>query len=280
MIEHRNWRYLKASIQGTSHCLTNTPCQDWAIAQVLHNAKTSEEILVLAASDGAGSAARAEEGARLACLEFADIVSKYLKDVGDIAGFTQTDGENWIGKIADALAIHADECELTLRDFACTLLAAVVSREHAICLQIGDGAIVVGNKDGYSPAFWPQSGEYANSTYFITDKSAIDQLQFITLPNPVDEIALLTDGLQMLALHYATRTAHAPFFLPMFARLRVEPSGESKDLNEALIKYLNSTAINERTDDDKMLILATRLSESVMYSPSKAGESETDVSSI
>ena len=68
---------------------------------------------------------------------------------------------------------------------------------------------------------------------------------------------MLTDGLQPLALNYAAKAAHAPFFVPMFRPLRVAPSGAT--VLAALRNFLDSPRVNERTDDDKTLILATRV---------------------
>ena len=86
--------------------------------------------------------------------------------------------------------------------------------------QIGDGAIVYQAEDGrYVPALWPQSGEYANCTWFLTDPDASSRVQ-AARARSVHEVALLTDGLQGLALQFVTRAAHGPFFEPMFARLR------------------------------------------------------------
>jgi hypothetical protein len=72
-------------------------------------------------------------------------------------------------------------------------------------------------------------------------------------------VALLTDGLQGLALRFSTREAHGPFFEPMFARLRREREGEPKGLGKELRAFLGSAPVNQRTDDDKTLVLATRL---------------------
>ena len=72
-------------------------------------------------------------------------------------------------------------------------------------------------------------------------------------------MALLTDGLQGLALRFDTREAHGPFFEPMFARLRAEGEGEPESLREELRAFLGSAPVNQRTDDDKTLVLATRL---------------------
>ena len=75
----------------------------------------------------------------------------------------------------------------------------------------------------------------------------------------MDELALLTDGLQMLALRFADKSVHGPFFLPMFQALRAAESASA--LQTPLRDFLNSPAVNRRTDDDKTLILATRHSQ-------------------
>jgi len=73
----------------------------------------------------------------------------------------------------------------------------------------------------------------------------------------IQEVALLTDGLQMLALNFAARKPHAPFFEPLFTALRGAVSPD--DLVVPLRAFLDSDAVNSRTDDDKTLVLATRV---------------------
>ena len=70
------------------------------------------------------------------------------------------------------------------------------------------------------------------------------------------ECALLTDGLQLLALNFAKRSAHTAFFAPFFTTLRAAP--EPTDLVVDLRAFLDSSSVNSRTDDDKTLLLATR----------------------
>ncbi len=130
---------------------------------------------------------------------------------------------------------------------------------RAAFFQIGDGAIVYRGRDGaYVPALWPQSGEYANCTCFVTDEDAAERVQTVAAED-VHEVALLTDGLQRLALRLSTREAHGPFFEPMFARLRGETRAGTEGLLEELRAFLGSAPVNQRTDDDKTLVLATRL---------------------
>ena len=104
------------------------------------------------------------------------------------------------------------------------------------------------------PVFWPQVGEYANTTWFVTSADFEQMLQ--VRGEAVDEVALFTDGLQMMALHFATRSVHRPFFEPLFAALR--GAAQPEDLVVPLRAFLDSPAVNERTDDDKTLVLAVR----------------------
>lgn len=59
--------------------------------------------------------------------------------------------------------------EVGLRDLACTILLAIVGADAAVFAQLGDGAIITGEGDHYTPVFWPPAGEYANVTDFLTD---------------------------------------------------------------------------------------------------------------
>ena len=84
-------------------------------------------------------------------------------------------------------------------------------------------------------------------------------MEFQKTDEPVAELALFTDGLENLVLHKANRTVHAPFFDTMFPTIREShATGEDLELSRALARYLATPKINERTNDDKTLILATR----------------------
>ena len=59
------WRYALASVVGTSHLASGTPCQDASTCQVLEDG-SGRSVLVAFVADGAGSALYADEGATLA----------------------------------------------------------------------------------------------------------------------------------------------------------------------------------------------------------------------
>ena len=126
-------------------------------------------------------------------------------------------------------------------------------------MQIGDGLIVVNDGNGgWCWVFWPQHGEYVNTTYFLTDDDAADHLQVDALPGKIVDFALTSDGLEPLMLHYASSTLHDPFFTAMFRPLVAARSQDELDqLPVALERFLASEPVMSRTSDDVSLILAT-----------------------
>jgi len=269
------WKYDFASVAGTFHLKSQSPCQDASRVEVFRDAGGGE-VLVAAASDGAGSAALSQLGAKLACDLFVDGVKSHIEGGNTRAVLADNFIVDWIGNFRRLAIGSSGAGSARIQDFACTLLAAVVWRDLALYFQLGDGAIVESRReepareepareypareypDGYAVVCWPQQGEYANMTNFLTDADAADKVFRELKPGVVDEVAIFTDGLQRLALDYRTQSAHAPFFAPMFAWLRPRGGGYSRELSDSLTVYLNSEKINSRTDDDKTLILATR----------------------
>jgi hypothetical protein len=254
------WKYCFASVAGTFHLKSSAPCQDSSRVEVVVDGGGAD-VLIAAASDGAGSAALAQLGSRLACDLFVDEVKTYIEGGNTRSLYSDNFIADWIGKF-HRMAVGWSRAESArIQDFACTLLAAVVWHDRAVYFQIGDGAIVVSRRDEpdrYTVVCWPQQGEYANMTNFLTDADAVEKVFREERSGAIDEIAIFTDGIQRLALDYRARSAHAPFFAPLFAWLRPRPSGHSRELSDSLAVYLNSEKINSRTDDDKTLILATR----------------------
>jgi hypothetical protein len=253
------WKYGFASVTGTSHLRSSSPCQDASKVEVFIDSN-GEEILLAVVSDGAGSAAQAQLGAQLACDLFVEEVKAHFADKKNSEQLAEGFIQSWIGKFQTLVASYSGELQCS-QDFACTLLAAVIGSECAVYFQIGDGAIVESRReepDRYALICWPQQGEYANTTNFLTDDDAAEKV-FCELKHcAIDEIAIFSDGIQSLVLDYRAQSAHSPFFAPLFAWLRPRPGGYSRELSDSLVAYLNSEKINSRTDDDKTLILATR----------------------
>jgi len=250
------WKLVKASVAGTSHSRDDRPCQDYGLAVVL---ESGGGLLIAAVSDGAGSAEHSEIGAKLACETLIDrCADAFGGDTPPAEAVSRELVLSWCKDARDAIRDRADRLGTTPRELACTILVAVVADTWAAFAQIGDGAIVRTEPDGECRlVFWPQSGEYANTTTFLTDDEFAEKLQFARFDGATDAVAMLSDGLQMLALDYARRDVHAPFFRPMLTRLR--ESDMPSDLEGQLRDFLGSDRVNERTDDDKTLLLAVRI---------------------
>ncbi len=255
------WRFAAASVAGTSHEATGTPCQDATACTVVGDL-FGQEVFLAVAADGAGSASHSELGSHAACDAVLDAVREHFRSGGDAAGFGRTAASAALRAARHRIDRIAAEAGLPTREFACTLVAAIVGTIAAAFFQVGDGVIVVSARDdadSFSWVFWPSRGEYANTTSFVTDPDAEDRMMFDTAQGAIDEVAVLTDGLQALVLDYRKQTAHAPYFRQMMAPLSArDDAGEIPDLSAALAEYLGSPRVNERTDDDKTLVLAVR----------------------
>ncbi|MFN7928918.1 MAG: PP2C family serine/threonine-protein phosphatase [Blastocatellia bacterium] len=246
------WRFAGARTTGLSHLKTGLPCQDYFACLALpHNT------LVAAVADGAGSATMAEQGAKIAVTT----VIKHLKQS------LEEGSSDFKGVIRSAAAAarravveEANSQGKDPRSYASTLLAVALTPNGGGALQIGDGVIVVSDDaEGWSWMFWPQRGEYANTTHFLTDENALEQIEVEVFGGTITDVALMSDGLEPLALHYASQTVHDPFFTGLFQPLlKAEGNAEINQLSSALEQFLASDRVKLRTDDDVSLILATR----------------------
>ena len=254
------WRYVAASIVGTSHEKVGGACQDANDFQV-YLLPSGENVLVAAVADGAGSAACGGEGAARACSVFVGLVNDHLSSGNTVEQISLETAKFWTTVIQSALGKEAESVSRDRRDFACTLLGLVAGNSCTACLQIGDGVMVVADSEehAYGHVFWPDRGEYANTTHFVTQDEALEHLQFDSVRREIVEVALLTDGLQSIALNYQQQTAHEPFFRGLFAPLRGLGEGRSHELSRSLAEFLSSPRVNEKTDDDKTLVLACRI---------------------
>ncbi|MDB5342135.1 MAG: hypothetical protein JWP89_512 [Schlesneria sp.] len=249
------WNVLAKSVQGSSHKRLQTVCQDACQTEIHHVGGLP--VLVLAASDGAGSAEHSDIGSQTACRAVQELIAEKLRDQTDFLPIARDEAVSWYEHVRAEILREAEVRSVPIRQLACTLLVAVIGESGAAFCQIGDGAIVVRDQGELRPVFWPQSGEYANTTNFVTSSRIEQDLMFEWRAAPIDDVSMFTDGLQTVALNYATRQAHQPFFTPLLDTLRqhVAPA----ELLGPLQSFLESKNLTDRTDDDLTLILATRI---------------------
>jgi Protein phosphatase 2C len=254
-----SWRVAAASSIGTSHIATGTVCQDSFGVEILET--ESGDVLLAVISDGAGSAVHSEHGSLKAVQTAKQLIANYLNNE-TVESIGREHAASWIVAIQGAIKDLAELRGFPEREFACTLLIAIIGPEAAAFLQVGDGAMVIESTEAgdWSHVFWPQHGEFANTTNFVTSGNATDIFDFTVIYKSIGGIASFSDGIENLVLHQASRSAHLPFFNSMIIPVRrLKDPGLDEGLSFSLGKYLSSATICERTDDDKSLILASRM---------------------
>jgi hypothetical protein len=252
------WEWVSASATGTSHLRINRGCDDSA-ACIFVPGRT-ESALVAVCSDGAGSAQRSSIGSRIIVRAFCRNVRNYLQSGGTLAGVSREIASDWLDDMRGRIEVTSRSAGLTPRDFAATLVGCIVGAGKAKVLHVGDGAAVyrATNSEIWAIASWPSHGEYASTTYFVTDDPE-PSFQLNEVDGAVSELAVFTDGIEHLVLNFSTRSAFPPFFNQMFSGFKSAGISKNRKLSRHLCDYLRGPSVCDRTDDDKTLVLARRI---------------------
>ena len=244
------WTWAATSQRGTAHAVNGDGRQD------AYRVLAVDDVIIAVACDGAGSARYGRLGAviatRMLCARAAEWIERHLRLTSPIAI------DLWVAEVRLAILIHASTRGCDMGEFAATLLFAISNGASTITAHIGDGAIIgrcVGT-NVFIDLSWPESGEYVSTTFFLTD--AVPRLRVgVTTDIAIDRLAVLTDGVERLALCFADKTPHQPFFNGMFGPVAASVApGCDRNLSDQLATFLSSDSVNARTDDDKTLVLA------------------------
>jgi hypothetical protein len=256
-----SWRLAFASVVGTSHVAAGKACDDAACCDVVVS-RAGEEILVAIVSDGAGSAELSSYGSKLTTEVMFENIKGWIGQGGSVGDLAKETVLDWLDNVRDRIGQLAKDEHCELRDFAATLLFAILGPNAGAIGQIGDGAVVVSeNGMGWDAVFWPQHGAYVNQTYFVTDERAHEQLALKIVLRPIEDVVIFTDGLERVLLDFTQERAHPPAFRKMMAPLRAwQEKGHAEKLSAQLAQYLQSPAIASHSDDDLTLVICTRRS--------------------
>ncbi len=245
------WRVIASSVLGSGHQKRGQPCQDahaWCILE--------PGIVMAAIADGAGSATRSDLGAQVATQTSIEYLKHQLQD-----RTTRLDEallQTALETAQQAIAAEAISQDIEIRQLASTLLVMVATPQQVAVGQVGDGAIVIGDREGnLTTLTFPDNGEYANETTFIISPGAIANAQIQLWEGKISHFALFSDGLQRLALKFPEAIPHTPFFSPLFRFIDQIENLETAQTQ--LQEFLGHPRITERTDDDLTIVLGTLL---------------------
>jgi hypothetical protein len=253
------WKYAGVSLVGTSHVSRNIPCQDaWNIL-VLSNGT-----LIAAVADGLGSASNAEDGAKAACEFSVNYLEQRMRKKTWLRKSThyfpprgqdaETVLRDTFAKTREHLHTIADKESLALSDLACTLMVAVVTDKHWYTLHIGDGAIVGVYDKTVKTISPPEQGEYVNVVTPLTSARYLEELRYHHGTDKFTGIALMSDGIEALAISYKTKDAHPGFFIPLMQLMELK---ETNEVVENLTQQFDTRG-REIVDDDMTLVVAYR----------------------
>src|SRR2546427_5945529 len=101
------WRYVAASIVGTSHEKVGGACQDANDFQV-YLLPSGENVLAAVVADGAGSAPCGGEGAARACSVFVGLVNDHLSSGNTVDQISFETAKFWTTVIQNALGNESE----------------------------------------------------------------------------------------------------------------------------------------------------------------------------
>lgn len=241
------WAAVAAQVTGPAHAQAGGECEDSFAA-----ASTADgEHCFLVVADGAGSAARASTGSRLAARA---ALHALLLHAPQAPADWETVARAVFTTARDALVLAAAAAGGELRALHTTLLVAGVvqvgDERRLVAAGIGDGAIVVGDASGFRAVAVTPRGEYANETVFLTDGRFADRIALHVESAPdLRALAVMSDGVEALAVEGRGTRPVAGFFGKL-----VDHLAEGGD-PQAISQVLSSDRAALQSDDDKTLLM-------------------------
>jgi hypothetical protein len=248
------WTWASAACRGTSHEKSGTPVEDSQSAFVCRTPDNAYFVGIV--SDGAGSAKFGRYGSVLVCRTLSAEIRNHFRSNATLPSRDQV--ECWVDSVRDRIFSVSERRAATPRDFAATMICVLATNKSAAILHIGDGcaALRVDPGQNWIAPIWPDHGEYASTTSFVVD-SPSPNLRFEIFEGEISGIALLSDGLERLALDFSNRTPFSRFFNGVTLPLTHSTTkGKDPALSNKLKEFLGGESVNSRTDDDKTLIIA------------------------
>lgn len=248
----RPWRIVGRSQIGEDHVARALPCQDrmgWM--------RLPGDACVVAVADGAGCAARSDIGAALGVRLAIHATQRRWKNAQPKTTRALLDATHAVLSITDA-RFRAVACHMgtTTEDLWTTLSVVIVGPGYVSTAQVGDCVGVVRDLGGsvriLAPAY---KGEFANQVVFLGCKDTLPKSHVVALRREVQSLALLTDGLETVAMS-SNDSPHVPFFDEAFDRVSMTESLD--DASEMIGNFLASPEIACRTNDDRTLVMAWR----------------------
>lgn len=249
------WKRACAAVQGRSHLIDQTPCQDSVATTYRRN------VSAIALSDGAGSASHSQFGSEVCARTLCAILCRHFDEIWHM------DQQNARCKIVSTLqgqlGCKAEELAVDVSALAATILAVAVKKNRYIAIHLGDGVIgaEVAASDGSHELVTlsaPENGEHSNETFFVTSGSAEAHVNVLLGSirerdrGDITGFILMSDGPEA-ALYRKADRALAPACLKLLGSAR---GLKKTDYRHGLRGTLELIARSKTHDDCSIAIMA------------------------
>jgi hypothetical protein len=241
-------RLYGASVVGTSHLSTETPCHDNHAYKILPNGLG----FIACVSDGMGSASHAELGSLTASTFIVEFLEKYLDVKMSDEEIITLIKEGFI-ETNDQLHDVANQNEVNIKDLNATLLVFVSFHDRQFYGQVGDCAAIGKIGDSYEVIAKQQRGEYANATFSICNLESIENGIYEKCDKFYPMVSLMSDGIESISISAKDKAVSHLFYDPFFKVFSHENYNQ-EEVQKSLERFLASERINKKTDDDKTLL--------------------------
>lgn len=235
------WITAHNSIQGKSHKLSGTSCQDHTFSVM------SRDHFIISLSDGAGSCKYSLLGAKKITTSICEYIIKHYDRLyaKSETGIKYELADFCYNEIVELSKIHANS---TISDFSCTLSFVAVRTDNTfISGHIGDG--VIGTFDGtnINVLFPPYNGKNPQETYFITSKNASSHFRVIKNSFIAPQsFTIISDGSAEVIYDHKNKS-----FLPLtLSILNYLSQSKSNNLDQEIEQILDKLKSYDLTSDD------------------------------
>ncbi|MDR9838389.1 PP2C family serine/threonine-protein phosphatase [Herbaspirillum huttiense] len=237
-----------AKVTGRSHEQSGAPCQDYFFCEVRGRSAS------IALADGAGSREFSQLGAEVVTKQVATFSIRAFDHLYDLISRDAACAQSIIiRRLVAALNSKIKRKKLEISQLASTLLFVTYHDGRYIAGHLGDGVIAIKDLQGMQTLSAPHNGEYANVTYFVTDKNSELKIRlFAGTVNSTFSAVLMSDGAaESLYEKRAGRPGKA--VEQLFAWAQKLPA---KKMNQVLMANLTQTLRMKTTDDCSIAILS------------------------
>lgn len=241
------WNTLTAVCTGRGHRLRHQLGQD-RTAQ-----RTEYGVTTIALADGAGSAPLSHLGAECAVQTVCRLLCREFE--GLYASPTPQTMRQWVVEtVQEAIAEKAALYRAAPSELACTLLAVAVCGDRYLFFHVGDGVIAYQKTGKLLVASRPSNGEFANTTTFVTAKSAKQTARVGKgTQTALEGFVLMSDGCEQALYHKSTAKV-----APLLGHMLQWSELLEPDAGTELLQTVLEQRVAVRTSDDCSLAVMSR----------------------